>query len=221
MPPPAAPTVSRLGLSRSSSATTIDEGGPPKTTLAPPVKKLTPGRRGEKRKRPLKQQMEEDEEKRRRAGKIVSDAAVGAVAAPEISVRSPSGSLNRVAVKGGASIPVAGQSNGGIPEIIAVDDEDIFGNVNRIEDVGANQAVTKPRSATKSECETKNKAVRSVIFRFWTKQLKVSTVHQEALAHVDGGSKLRSKSSRVQGRLLRREQGSVLCLGENQSFATR
>ncbi|KAJ9108338.1 hypothetical protein QFC20_003499 [Naganishia adeliensis] len=158
MPPPAAPTVSRLGLSRSSSATTIDEGGPPKTTLAPPVKKLTPGRRGEKRKRPLKQQMEEDEEKRRRAGKIVSDAGVGAVAAPENWVRSPSGSLNRVAVKAGASIPVAGQSNGGIPEIIAVDDEDIFGNVNRIEDVGANQAVTKPRSATKSECETKNKA---------------------------------------------------------------
>lgn len=113
----------------------------------------------------MKQQMEEDEEKRRRAGKIVSDGGTGAGAAPVFPI-STSGSSNRVAVKAGTSIPDAGQTSSDIPDIIAIDDEDIFGNVNRIEDIGANQpAATKPRSATKSECETKNKAVRSVISR--------------------------------------------------------
>lgn len=147
MPPPAAPSVSRHGLSRSSSVTRIDEAGSAQRDAALPVKKLTPGRRGEKRKRPLKQQLAEEEEKRRRAGKISAEGGLGVI------VGSPN-------VADSATIAVAGTANN-VPEMIPVDDEDIFGNVNRIEDTGASQsATTKPRSAVKSEIETKNKAVR-------------------------------------------------------------
>jgi hypothetical protein len=147
------------------------------------VKKLTPGRRGEKRKRPLKQQMEEDEEKRRRAGKILSDGGTGAGAAPVFPL-STSGSSKGDVVKATAIIPDAGQTSSDIPEIIAVDDEDIFGNVNRIEDIGANQPTTaKPRSATKSECETKNKAVSSIISRISTKTKGVYSPSRSACSH--------------------------------------
>jgi hypothetical protein len=141
---------------------TIDEARASKTNPVPPVKKLTPGRRGEKRKRPLKQQLAEEEEKRRRAGKISSEGGLGAIAGSPNAAASTSKAPDTIAAKAGASIPAAGPSSG-FPEIISVDDEDIFGNVNRIKDTGANPAAaTKPRSAKKSECETKNKAVGSV-----------------------------------------------------------
>lgn len=169
MPPP--PSGGARGLSRASSVTTIDESAPSRTTAAPPAKKLTPGRRGEKRKRPLKQQMAEDEEKRRRLGKIASEGGMSAVAGPANS----STSTSAAAAKTSSKMHDARTATSDTPEVITVDDEDIFGNVNRIEDSGANDsAAAKPRSASKSECETKNKAVRSDISCLYHRQLNLS-----------------------------------------------
>jgi hypothetical protein len=155
MPPPS--NTSR-SLSRASSVSTIIESAPQSSTAAPPGKKLTPGRRGEKRKRPLQQQLAEDEEKRRRSGKIAVDGNAGNadLAAPEFSKRSSG--------NGSSKMQGTRQTAPDPSEIVTIDDDDIFGNVNSIGNGASNQSIsTKPKSLAISECETRNKAVGVVM----------------------------------------------------------
>lgn len=159
MPPPSSTSRS---LSRASSVSTIVESAPQSSTAAVPGKKLTPGRRGEKRKRPLQQQLAEDEEKRRRSGKIAVDGNAGNAGstAPEFSKRSSgNGTSKTQGTRQTAPDP---------SEIVTVDDDDIFGNVNSMGNGASNQSTaTKSKSLAISECETRNKAVRAALSAFY------------------------------------------------------
>lgn len=156
MPPPSSTSRS---LSRASSVSTIHESAAqPAAAAAPPGKKLTPGRRGEKRKQPPQQQLAEDEEKRRRAGKIAAEGISRKVDIPALSTTSESAAQN-----GNSKSQISGTSATDFTEVISVDDDDIFEDVSRTVNPALNQSNSaKPKSLTISECETRNKAVRTV-----------------------------------------------------------